>query len=189
MKREDVKKALGENATEEQVQAVMDLHKVDVEVHKTELGKKDTEIETFKTQLNETQETLKKFDGVDVETLKTQVSDLNKQLETQKTTYETEKAEREYSEWLSKGLESTKVKSVKALQAELGDKLSVLEASKNRDEDLKKILEENKESYAWMVASEEPLDNPVSFTGANNPTGADKNESILRASMGLKAKE
>lgn len=56
MKREDVKKALGENATDEQVQAIMDLHKGDVEIHKTELTAKDTEIEQFKKQVNDTQE-------------------------------------------------------------------------------------------------------------------------------------
>lgn len=173
MKREDVKKALGENATEELVQAIMDLHKDDVEKHNLEIQAKNTEIETFKTQLNETQETLKKFDGVDVDSYKTQIKELSNQIETQKQTYETEKAEREYNDWLNKGLEVTKVKSVKALKAELGDKLNVLKESKNRDEDLKKILEESKESYAWMITSDAEQPVILGEPGEKKPSSTD----------------
>lgn len=185
MKKEDLK-ALG--LTDEQIDKIHALNGIDVNAEKAKTDKALEDMEKFKTQLSETQETLKKFDGVDVEAYKTQIAELNNKLETQTNEYTKEKEDREYSEWLTNGLGSTKVKSIKALQAELGDKLNPLRDSKNRDEDLKKILEENKGIYEWMIPSEEPLGSAVKNLGDRKP-GAAGADNTLRIAMGLKPVE
>lgn len=74
MKREDVKKALGDNATDSMIQAIMDLHQTDVTEHKAQLTKKDEEITTINQKVNEFTTKLKAFEGVDVEEMKKQLT-------------------------------------------------------------------------------------------------------------------
>lgn len=181
MKREEVKKALGENATDEQIQAVMDLHQVDVEAHKVAIKAKDDEIGKLQTQANETQEALKKFDGEDIEGYKAKISELTTQLETQKTSFETEKAEREFNEWFNG--QAKGVKSIKALRAEFGEeRISKLRESKNRDEDYKSLFEEVTKEATYLLEDEEPINNPVGATGSGD---GGKNIDAARAVMGL----
>lgn len=181
MKKEDLQ-ALGLN--DEQIKGVHALNGLDVNAEKEKTTKAQEETTKLQKQLSETQEGLKKFDGVDLEEHKKQLAELSKKLEEQEKSYAQEKSDREYNEWLTEGLKATKAKSVKALQAELGDKLDILKESKNRDGDLKKILDENKESYAWMLVADEAINNPVKPTGTGSQNSGN-DDAAIRAAMGL----
>lgn len=76
MKREDLQKI--EGLTKEQIESIMNLHKVDAEQHKKDLEARDTQIRTKEAKITELSETVKKFDGVDVSKLQEQVSDWEK---------------------------------------------------------------------------------------------------------------
>ena len=66
-----------------------------------ERAKGDTE--ALKTQLNETQEKLKSFEGVDVAELKGKITDLTNEIATNKADYEKKIADRDFND-LVKGI-------------------------------------------------------------------------------------
>ncbi len=76
MKREDLQKI--EGLTKEQIESIMNLHKIDAEQHKKDLEAKDTQIRTKEAKITELSDAVKKFDGVDVSKLQEQVSNWEK---------------------------------------------------------------------------------------------------------------
>lgn len=187
MRKEDLT-ALG--LTEEQIKGVHALNGKDINAEKSITQQVIEEKAQLQAQLDTTNETLKGFEGVNVEDFKKQIEELNTKLETQKSEHEKEAQEREFSEWLESGLKGTNAHSLKALKAELSEGIDGLKSSKNRDEDLKKLLESKKEEIAYLIPNEEPFKNPVQGTGTGvAATAEEKSQSVLRSAMGLAPKE
>ena len=76
MKREDLQKI--EGLSKEQIESILNLHKVDTEQHKKDLEAKDTEIKTKDSKITELTNTVKEFEGVDVAKLQQDVKDWEK---------------------------------------------------------------------------------------------------------------
>jgi hypothetical protein len=64
MKREDLKKLLGETATDELVDKIMGLHGQDIEAHKTKLTEAEGARDQFKTQLEAANQQIESFKGM-----------------------------------------------------------------------------------------------------------------------------
>lgn len=77
MKREDITKIF-EGATDEQINAVLDINSSDIGKAKQKL---EVERDSYKTQLETAQTALKEFEGVDVGELKGKIAQLTADLE------------------------------------------------------------------------------------------------------------
>lgn len=64
MKREDLKKLLGESATDEVINGIMKLHGDDIEAHKVKVTEVETARDQFKTQLDAANEQIAGFKGM-----------------------------------------------------------------------------------------------------------------------------
>ena len=93
MKREDIAKIF-EGATEEQINAVLDINSKDIGNAKKKL---EIERDKYKDQLETAQNSLKEFEGVDVNELQSKIKTLTSDLETKDTEYQQKIADMEFN--------------------------------------------------------------------------------------------
>lgn len=127
--------------------------------------------EALKTTLDETQEALKKFDGVDAEALTKQIEDLTKQLADKDTEYQQKMADRDFNDMIGAAIAEARGKNAKAITALLD--LEALKASKNQKEDVVsaiKALTEAEDSK-MLFGAEEPKP-----AGKGDPIGTVKKD-------------
>ena len=177
MKREDIAKIF-EGATEEQINAVLDINSKDIGSAKKKL---EIERDKYKDQLETAQNSLKEFEGVDVNELQSKIKTLTSDLETKDTEYQQKIADMEFNSVLDGAISKSGAKNTKAVKALLD--LDTLKTSKNQAEDITKALDEIKKDNDYMFTSDEPFKNPVYKTDTNNGKG-DPMEAI-RSAMGL----
>ncbi len=177
MKREDVTKIF-ENATDEQISALLDINSNDIGNAKKKL---EAERDNYKTQLETAQNTLKEFDGIDVKDLQGKIETLNNDLKTKETEYQNKIAEMEFNSVLDGVINKSGAKNAKAVKALLD--LDTLRLSKNQAEDITKALETVKSENDFLFMSNEPFKNPVKDTGGNGKI--EGNDDAMRAVMGL----
>ena len=155
MKREDIAKIF-EGATEEQINAVLDINSKDIGNAKKKL---EIERDTYKDQLETAQNSLKEFEGVDVNELQSKIKTLTSDLETKDTEYQQKIADMEFNSVLDGAISKSGAKNTKAVKALLD--LDTLKTSKNQAEDITKALDEIKKDNDYMFTSEEPFQNPI----------------------------
>lgn len=124
--------------------------------------KAEKDRDTFKQQLADAQKTLEGFKDIDVSDLKGQIATLQGTIETNKTKYEQDLADRDFNDAVSKALVAAGAKNPKVAMATLD--LEALKASKNRDTDLKVAIESSKKDNAYIYGANEPINNPVGPT-------------------------
>lgn len=120
MKREDVTKIF-EGATEEQVNALLNIHSADIGNAKKAL---EAERDSLKEQLKTAQDSLKGFEGVDVKDLQAKVTALTADLVAKQKEHEAKIADMEFSSALDAAISGSKAKNAKAenvMQKWLGD--------------------------------------------------------------------
>ena len=181
MKREDIAKIF-EGATDEQINAVLDINSKDIGSAKKKL---EIERDKYKDQLETAQNSLKEFEGVDVNELQSKIKTLTSDLETKDTEYQQKIADMEFNSVLDGAISKSGAKYTKAVKALLD--LDTLKTSKNQAEDITKALDEIKKDNDYMFTSDEPFKNPVYKTDTNNGKG-DPMEAI-RSAMGLPAEK
>lgn len=164
MKREDVSKIF-ENATEEQITALLNINSADIGVAKKKL---EAERDNYKSQLDTATETLRAFDGVDVKELQGKVQSLQQDLVNAQKDYEDKVAEMEFSSALGEAIKTSGAKSEKAVKAFLD--LEALKVSKNREADIAAAIEKVKSENDYLFTSDEPVKNPVAATGGTKHT-------------------
>lgn len=108
MKREDLQKI--EGLSKEQIDSIMNLHKVDAEQYKKDIEAKDTEISARDTKISDLSNTVKQFDGVDVSKLQQEVKDWEAKYHDDLTAAKKDSA-------IKLAIASSKAKSEKALMA------------------------------------------------------------------------
>ena len=155
MKREDIAKIF-EGATEEQINAVLDINSKDIGNAKKKL---EIERDTYKDQLDTAKEQLKEFEGVDVNELQSKIKTLTSDLETKDTEYQQKIADMEFNSVLDGAISKSGAKNTKAVKALLD--LDTLKTSKNQAEDITKALDEIKKDNDYMFTSDEPFQNPI----------------------------
>lgn len=111
MKREDVSKIF-ENATEEQINRLLDLASADIGNAKRKL---EAERDNYKSQLETAQNALKEFEGVDVKELQGKIENLNSSLEEKESEYQAKISDMEFSNKLDGLLSKSGAKNAKAV--------------------------------------------------------------------------
>ncbi len=159
MKR-DFLEAMG--ITKEQVDSILDVNSTDIGNAKKELESVQSELDTVKEQLQEANTTIEGF--ADYEEVKGQVAEYKEKFKNAQKEYQTQLADRDFSDMMREAISAAGGRSVKAVMAELD--IDALKASKNQKEDIAAALNECRETNDWMFGSTEPINNPVGPTGA-----------------------
>lgn len=142
--------------------------------------------DSHKTSLDEVNEKLKAFDGVDVNDLKGQITKLQEDIKAKDDEYAAKEADRAFNDMLSSAIKAAGGRNSKAIMALLD--IEALKASKNQSEDIKKALDEKAESDAYLFGADEPFYNAVGATGGTGGKGgAGDSMAAMRAAMGLPA--
>lgn len=118
--------------------------------------KQTEKVDSLTKSLEETQEALKKFDGVDAEALKQQIADLEKAIEDNKADYESKIANRDFEDLVNSEIAAVKGLNPTAIKALL--KMDELKGSKNQKEDVNKAIKAltEAEDSKMLFGSEEP---------------------------------
>lgn len=141
--------------------------------------------DTYKTSLDEVNEKLNVFKDVDVDDLKNQIENLKGDLSKKDAEYAAKEADRVFNDTMKEAIRAAGGRNAKAVMALLD--IDALKESKNQGEDIKKALEEAKESDAYLFGTDEPFLNPVGPTGGMG--GGNDNIASIRAAMGLPAEK
>ncbi len=121
---------------------------------------------TYKKQLEEVQDKLKDFDGVDVKDLKGQINTLTNDLTNTKATYENQISDMQFTAALEGKVSALKPRNTKAVMALLD--VENLKKSKNQDTDITAALEALKKDNGYLF--EESKSNPRVVTGTQTTT-------------------
>jgi len=179
MKREDISKFFPA-ATEEQINALLDINSADI-------GKIKKERDTYKTELETVQGKLKAFDGVDAEALKEKVRTLTGDLETAKLNHAKELENIRFSATLEDKVKAMNPKNAKVVMALLD--VEKLRESKNQDTDIAAALEAVKKENDYLFTPDKPAPRIVSGTGTHQADNADSRAQANEAFRALIRKE
>lgn len=179
----------GLELTDDQKKKVLDGVK---ENYKTiEDYKKQTEkVDSLNRSLEETQEALKKFDGVDAAGLNQQIKDLEKKIAENEEAYNSKIAERDFDDLIEKAISTAKGKNSKAIKALLD--IAALKESKNQKEDLDAALkklteaEDSKMLFGETEPEELGTGNPIGTVKPDNNTGLSGVEKAFFERTGVK---
>ena len=148
-----------------------------------ERAKGDTE--ALKTQLNETQEKLKSFEGVDVAELKGKITDLTNEIATNKADYEKKIADRDFND-LVKGIASEyKARDIKAVMPFLD--VEALKSSKNQDKDIRAAFDGIVKEQSYLFESNKKVPYVVSSTPGPMQGGTDPDDKKARANEAFRS--
>lgn len=128
--------------------------------------KQHDKVENLTEQLNSTKESLAKLDGVDAEALNKQIEDLKADLEQKDKDYQTQIADRDFSDMLKEAITSANGKNAKAITALLD--VNALKASKNQKEDIAAALKSLSEAEDSKMLFGEPEPEVI---GKGDPIG------------------
>lgn len=148
---------------------------------KSEYDKAVEQRDAHKASLDEVNEKLKEFEGVDVDDLKGQIAKLQGDIKAKDDEHAAKEADRLFNDTLSEAIKEAGGRNSKAVMALLD--IDTLKASKNQSEDIKKALETAKESDAYLFGVDEPINNPVAQTHSGG--GVDTTTAAMRAAAGL----
>ncbi len=121
---------------------------------------------TYKTQLDDVQGKLKAFDGVDVKDLQGKVTTLTNDLNTTKSTYESQIADMQFTSALEGKVSVLKPRNAKAVMALLD--VETLKKSKNQDADITAALDALKKDNGYLF--EDAKASPRVVTGTQTTT-------------------
>ena len=148
-----------------------------------EKAKGDTE--TLRTQLNETQEKLKSFKGVDVAELKGKITNLTNEIATNKADFEKQIADRDFSD-LVKGIASEyKARDIKAVMPFLD--VEALKSSKNQDKDIRTAFDGMVKEQSYLFESDKKVPYVVSSTPGPMKGGTDPDDKKARANEAFRS--
>ncbi len=179
MKREDISK-LFPNATDEQINALLDINSADI-------GKVKKERDTYKSELETVQGKLKGFDGVDAAALQEKVRTLTGELETAKVNHAKELENIQFSANLEDKVKALNPKNAKLVMALLD--VEKLRASKNQDADIAAELEKVKKENDYLFTPDKPAPRIVSGTGTHQADNSDSRAQANEAFRALIRKE
>ena len=187
MKREDLKKLLGETATDEVIDKIMGLHGADIETHKTKLTEAETTRDQFKTQLDEANGQIANFKGMKIEEIQQAAANWETKYNEATTKAATDLAKVKFDHALDSSLTSAKAKNAKAVKALLStDTLKLNEDGTiaGLDDQLTKIKTEN--GYLFTDETKPPV---IIKGGNNQPVIGDKVVDAARKAAGLTVTE
>jgi len=188
MKREDLKKLLGDAATDEVLDKIMGLHGADIETHKTKLTDLQTQLKTASDQLTEANTAIEGFKKLNPEQLQTAADEWKTKFEQAQTEAAAQLAQVKFDHALEAALTGAKVKNAKTLTPLLS--MDTLKDAKGEllterlTEQLTKIKSENE--YLFADEKEPPK---IVSGGNNQPVITDAFEAAMWKGAGLKPPE
>lgn len=138
---------------------------------------------TYKTQLDDVEKKLKDFDGVDVKDLQGKIQTLTGELNTIKSTYESQIEGMKFQSTLEAKINSSGARNAKAVMAMLD--MDSLKASKNQDSDIALALEKVKEDNDYLFQSSKPTPKIVTGTQTTQVDNSDKKAAANEAFRSL----
>lgn len=124
-------------------------------------------VKTLESDLSDTREKLKAFDGVDATGMRKQIEDLKADLAKKDEDYQAKIADRDFQDMLKESIVAANGKNAKAITALLD--IDALKASKNQKEDIAAALKKLSEAEDSKMLFGEPEPTVV---GGGNPIGA-----------------
>lgn len=135
---EAILKEAGVELTDEQKKAISDGVKENYKPVADWQKQKD-KVDELQKNLDETQEALKAFEGVNADELNAKIKELTDTIEKNAKDYEAKIASRDFTDTIEKAIAAAKGKNTKAITALLD--IEALKASKNQKDDIEKALE------------------------------------------------
>lgn len=186
MKRDELKKLLGDSATDEVIGKIMDMHGADIEAHKKSATDLQAQFDTVNQQLTDANKQIEDFKGMNIDEIKKAADDYKAQFEKAQTDHATQMQDLKFEHALDGALVTAKAKNPKAVKALLDmDVLKKAYDEKtdtivNFDEHLKPV----KTANDYLFESDKPL--PKIITGTNNKTiSTDAMTDAMRKGAGL----
>jgi hypothetical protein len=187
MKTEDLKKLLGENATDETINAIMKLHGQDVEAHKTKVTDLTTQLEAANKQIGEANTTIEGLKAMKPDELKAAADDYKAKFEQAQADAKAQLEAVKFDHALESALTGAKAKNVKAVRALLkSDALKLTEDGKilGLDEQLTEIKKD-----ADYLFEGEKKDPKLVIPTNNKPVTGDPMVAAMRKAAGLPTPE
>jgi predicted phage tail protein len=190
VKREDLKKLLGESATDEVIDKIMTWNGADIELHKTKVTELQGQVDAANKQLTEANTAIEGFKKLNPEQLQKAADEWKTKYETAQTEAANQLAQIKFDHALDGALTGAKAKNPKAVKALLD--MEILRKAYDEktgaivgfDEHLKPV----KEANDYLFTSEKPT--PEIVLGGNNQTViTDKFEAAMLRGAGLKPPE
>lgn len=175
MKREDL---TAQGLTAEQVEFVMSEYGKEVNPLKAER-------DSYKTQLDTAQASLKAMEGIDAAGLQTKVSDLTKQLQGKDTEIEKIKSDYAFDASVKEAIRKASGRNEKAIMALLD--VDTLKTSKNQTQDIEAAITALKKDNDYLFQQATTIPRVVSSTtGINNEAQTKKEQAneALRSLLG-----
>lgn len=168
MKREDLKKLLGENVTDEVLDTIMSMNGKDIETHKGKLTTAEESVKTLQTQLADANKQIEDFKGLDIEGVKKAADEWKSKYEQAVQDHAAKLLGMEFDKDFDSALAGAKVKYPNEVKSklnleELKDKSGKFIAERFTEQ----IGKIKTESADLFVDSKEP---PKIVKGANNQT-------------------
>lgn len=175
MRKEDLQ---AQGLTEEQIAFVFAENGKDVNAIKSERDQ-------LKTQLENTQETLKSFEGVNVSELQNKITTLTDEIATNKANYEKQIADRDFTD-LVKGIASEyKARDIKAVMPFLD--VETLKSSKNQDKDIRTAFDGMVKEQSYLFESDKKVPYVVSSTPGPMQGGTNPDDKKARANEAIRS--
>lgn len=179
MKREDISK-LFPNATEEQINTLLDINSADI-------GKVKKERDDYKSQLDTVQEKLKDFDAADAAGLQGKVKELTGELEAAKKNHAKELENIRFQSVLEDKVRSYNPRNSKLVMALLD--VEKLRESKNQDADITAALEAVRKENDYLFPQDRQARRVVTGTDTTQTDAADRKAQANDAFRALLGKE
>ena len=176
MKREEL---TAKRLTAEQVDYVM------AEYGK-ELNPLKAERDSYKTQLETAQTSLKAMEGIDAAGLQTKVTELTNQLKGKDTEIEKIRSDYTFDSAVREAIRKASGRNEKAIMALLD--IDTLKASKNQAQDITAALDTLKKDNDYLFQAEKKTPHVVSVTSGINPEAQTKREQANEALRSLLGK-
>lgn len=160
--------------TKEQVDGIMAENGNDIEVIKQER-------DTYKTQLNTAQSTLKSFDGVNITDLQGKIAALTTDLANKDAEHQKQLADRDFNDLLKFTAEGYKPRDIKAVIPFLD--IEKLKGSKNQEADIKAAMESVKKDNAYLFQDAQI---PRIVSSTPGPGGDKADDTKTRANEALR---
>ncbi len=161
--------------TKDQVDSIMSENGKDIEAMKSER-------DSYKSQLDTAQTTLKGFEGVNVQELRGEIAKLTADMATKDAEHQKQIADRDFNDLLKETASTFKPRDLKAVMPFLD--VEKLKASKNQAQDIKTALEAVKKDNAYLF---QDVSIPRVVSHTSGPGGERREDTKSRANEALRS--
>lgn len=183
MKREDLKKI--EGLTDEMIDKIMQLHGQSVESQKSKLTTAETELSSLKKQLEEANQQIESFKGMNIDQIKAAAEEWKAKAEQAQNDAQAQIQQLKFEHALDQALTGAKARNPKAVRALLQMDALKLNEADGSIVGLKEQLEKLQSEADYLFESDQPAPKIVAGGGNPNPSSISTFEAAARRGAGL----